>query len=125
MSALNLYKSYNFVDKDPVIDLMRGVIAEQRMKYGRISEDSGVSEATLRNWFDGNTRRPQFATVAAVMGALGYRMAWTMEGQPEKTVTLPPARPQPKAQPKAIPVDRQIASAKFVMERARALNAGA
>ena len=79
MSALKLYKSYNFVDKDPIIDLMRGMLNEQHMPYIKISALSGVSEGTLRNWFDGKTKRPQFATVAAVMGAMGYRMSWVQE----------------------------------------------
>lgn len=82
MSALNLYRSYNFVDKDPVIDLMRDIARASgggRVRYSRISADSGVSEATLRNWFDGKTRRPQYATVAAVMGSLGYRQTWVLD----------------------------------------------
>lgn len=79
MSALNLYKSYNFVDKDPVIDLMRDIVKEQRTAYAKLSYESGVSEATLRAWFDGKTKRPQFATVAAVMSALGYRITWAQE----------------------------------------------
>lgn len=66
-----LYKSYNFVDKDPVIDKMRGAV--NGYKYSEISEKSGVSVTTLHNWFKGNTRRPQYATVVAVMRSLGYK----------------------------------------------------
>lgn len=79
MSALNLYRSYNFVDKDPVIDLMRDLVKGQRMGYAKLAHMSGVSESTLRNWFDGKTRRPQYATVAAVMGSLGYRQTWVYD----------------------------------------------
>lgn len=83
MSALNLYKSYNFTDKDPIIDVLRDLVKQHGGKsggkYKRISEDSGVSAHTLYGWFDGKTKRPQFATVAAVMGALGYRMAWVLD----------------------------------------------
>jgi DNA-binding phage protein len=95
MSSLNLYKSYNFVDKDPIIDLMRGLVSEQKAAYARLSYDSGVSEATLRNWFDGKTKRPQFATVAAVMKALGYRQSWVLESNPAQvlSVTMPPLPP--------------------------------
>jgi DNA-binding phage protein len=71
MSGLKLYKSYNFVDKDPVIDKMRGVVKD--LSYGEISEKSGVSASTLYNWFEGNTKRPQYATVIAVMRSLGYK----------------------------------------------------
>lgn len=128
MSALNLYKSYNFVDKDPVIDLMRGLIQDQKAAYGRLSYDSGVSEATLRNWFDGKTKRPQFATVAAVMSALGYRMHWQLEGNPSQHVTLEipavdaratraPARPKDP--------DRQLAAQAHIRQKLSELAAPA
>lgn len=67
--ALRLYKSYNFVDKDPVIDRVRSIVAGKT--YKEIAEKSGVSITTLHNWFDGQTKRPQFATVAAVVRAMG------------------------------------------------------
>lgn len=79
MSSLNLYKSYNFVDKDPVIDLMSGISQRNKISIPKIAADSGVSEATIRNWFFGKTKRPQFATVAAVMSAMGYRINWSFQ----------------------------------------------
>lgn len=66
-----LYKSYNFVDKDPIIDKMRSAVNGH--KYSEISDKSGVSVTTLHNWFKGNTRRPQYATVVAVMRSLGFK----------------------------------------------------
>jgi DNA-binding phage protein len=36
-----------------------------------VSESSGVTKTTLYNWFNGKTKRPQFATVAAVLIACG------------------------------------------------------
>ena len=74
--SLNLYSSYNFVDKDPVIDLMRSISEHQEIGIPRIAAQSGVSEGTIRNWFYGKTKKPQFATVAAVMSAMGYRVQW-------------------------------------------------
>ena len=38
------------------------------------SHESGVSTTTLRNWFHGATRRPQFCTVNAVARALGKEL---------------------------------------------------
>lgn len=73
-----LYKTYNFVDKDPVIDRLRGYT--KGIKYSKISADSGVSVTTLRNWFEGQTKRPQYATVIAVMRALGYRESFVQMG---------------------------------------------
>ena len=74
--ANRLYKSYNFVDKDPVIDKLRTIIKREGHSYSELSELSGVSVQTFYNWFDGNTRRPQYATIAAVIGALGYRISF-------------------------------------------------
>lgn len=70
--SLKLYKSYNFRIKDPVIDLMRTAIADTGISYRKIERDSGVTSTTLRNWFHGKTRRPQHATVMAVVRAIGY-----------------------------------------------------
>jgi predicted transcriptional regulator len=75
MSSLNLYRSYNFTDKDPVIDLIGTVISKSGRTYQQIAAEAGVSEGTLRNWIYGSTKRPQFATVMAV-GALGYSVSW-------------------------------------------------
>lgn len=74
-----LYKSYNFVDKDPVIDRMRGMVNGH--KYSEVSAKSGVSATTLYNWFEGNTKRPQYATVIAVARALGYKEQFVKKGK--------------------------------------------
>jgi transcriptional regulator with XRE-family HTH domain len=75
-SSIPLYKTYMFKDKDPVIDRLRTMVADDGSKYSEISNASGVSYSTLHNWFDGATRRPQYATIAAVAGALGYEMTF-------------------------------------------------
>ncbi len=67
---LRPYKTYSFVTKDPVIDLLRTVKDDTKAKIAHISGDSGVSSGTLYNWFSGKTRRPQFATVVAVARAM-------------------------------------------------------
>ena len=68
------YKSYNFVDKDPIIDEIRTVVRDSGATYKRIEEQSGVCAVTLRNWFDGKTRKPQAATINAVLRSLGYKL---------------------------------------------------
>lgn len=72
--GLKTYKSYNFIDKDPVIDIVRGIVEESGLSYDKVSGESDVSTTTLRGWFDGQTKRPQYATVAAVLGGLGYEL---------------------------------------------------
>jgi predicted transcriptional regulator len=69
------YKSYNFVDKDPMIDQVRTVILDSTMTYRAIADLSGVTETTIRNWLDGSTKRPQAATFNAVLRACGYKLA--------------------------------------------------
>lgn len=66
------YKTYNFKDKDPVIDEMRTALQDSGKSYQEVHEDSGVSATTLYNWFNGETRRPQFATIRAAARAMGY-----------------------------------------------------
>ena len=72
MTAFKPYKSYNFRDKDPVIDELRTVVQDSGASYTQINEESGVSTSCLYQWFHGATRRPSHAAVAAVASALGY-----------------------------------------------------
>lgn len=69
---MKIYKSYNFRNKDPVIDILRTAIKDGGHEWSDISDDSGVSVQTLYNWFNGGVRRPQFATVQAVARSIGY-----------------------------------------------------
>jgi transcriptional regulator with XRE-family HTH domain len=66
------YLSYNFRDKDPVVDQLRTLLQDENASYKEVHELSGVSVSTLYNWFEGPTRRPQYATVMAVARSLGY-----------------------------------------------------
>ena len=68
-----LYRSYSFKTKDPVIDRVRTIVQDEGLSYRDIHIISGVSASTLTNWFEGETRKPQYATVAAVTASLGYK----------------------------------------------------
>lgn len=68
--TLHVYKSYNFVDKDPIIDYTRTKVFANGGP-NKIAKASGVAGSTLYNWYHKKTRRPQFATVAAVLLACG------------------------------------------------------
>lgn len=67
------YKSYSFIEKDPVIDALRTAVSQHGFTYPELHEKSGVAYTTIHNWFHGKTRRPQFATVAAVARAMGKK----------------------------------------------------
>lgn len=67
------YRSYSFIDKDPIIDSLRTAVSSSKKSYRELHEESDVSVSTIRGWFHGSTRRPQFATVAAVLRATGKK----------------------------------------------------
>ncbi|MBO4228368.1 hypothetical protein [Bradyrhizobium neotropicale] len=71
---VRVYRTYNYIDKNPVIDKVRTLIQDEGLikKLGIVHEISGVSTSTLDNWFNGTTRSPQHATIAAVITSLGY-----------------------------------------------------
>jgi len=68
------YKSYNFLDKDPIIDEVRSVFQAAGVTKQWIEDESGVTSQTLHAWFEGKTRRPQAATVNAVLRAMGKKL---------------------------------------------------
>lgn len=86
---MKIYNSYSFVDKDPVIDELRTVIQDEGASFTFIENSSGVSGQTIRNWFDGKTKRPQNASIEAVVRCLGY------ERRIKKPTGKKAAAPQP------------------------------
>ena len=80
--AMKFYKSYSFVDKDPAIDFARTAISDLGLTYHQVSELSDVSVGTLVGWFHGTVRRPQHATIMAVMRGIGYEQRWVKLRKP-------------------------------------------
>jgi transcriptional regulator with XRE-family HTH domain len=74
------YKSYLFVDKDPVIDKLRTMVERSGLTYTQTADMSGVAVSTIYNWFHGATKRPQFATVIAVVRSLGHDVTFIKSG---------------------------------------------
>lgn len=91
------YKSYSFVDKDPIIDEIRTIVGASGASYKWIEDTSGVTVTTLYAWFSGKTRKPQAATINAVLRALGYKLAPVPNGVAVKFMPpMPlPLRPEP------------------------------
>jgi transcriptional regulator with XRE-family HTH domain len=75
--TINQYVFYSFKDHDPIIDHMRTIFADEKVSYTDVHERSGVSVGTFHNWFNGKTKRPQYATVMAAARSLGYDMVLT------------------------------------------------
>lgn len=72
MAKQTTYKSYVFIDKDPIIDEVGGLVKDTGTAWQEIEDGGGPKTATLRNWFRGRTRRPQFATVRAAIRTMGH-----------------------------------------------------
>lgn len=81
MRSLGVYKSYSFRTKDPVIDELRTVVKDEAVSYQQVADASGVSAGTLHNWFQGETRRPQHASIMAVTRAMGYDYVLVRKGK--------------------------------------------
>jgi transcriptional regulator with XRE-family HTH domain len=79
--ALRLYRSYSFIDKDPVIDRIRTIVKDEGLSYQEIHFIAGVAAGTLKGWFEGEVRKPQYATIAAVTYALGYKTEFVKSKQ--------------------------------------------
>jgi len=94
------YKSYRFIDKDPIIDQMRTMLADSGMTYGQVAAASGVSRSCLAGWFDGDTKRPHHASARAAIAVMGYQLTIVKEGhhrpngpKPKRAKSLPRVPP--------------------------------
>lgn len=62
-------------EQDPVVDRVRTCMADTGYTIADVARDSGVSYTTLANWINGETMRPQYATLCAAIRAMGYDFA--------------------------------------------------
>ncbi|RPH72763.1 MAG: hypothetical protein EHM78_02335 [Myxococcaceae bacterium] len=76
MPRIHVYRTYNFIEKDPICDKARTALQDALGErfVSRVAKLSGVAYSTAKNIFEGPTRRPQFATIAAMMTAAGYTL---------------------------------------------------
>ena len=72
------YKSYGFDgDHDPILDKLATVMEDGNLSWTEVHEKSGVSPQTILNYVYRLTRRPRFATLAAVFAIYGYDLTPT------------------------------------------------
>ena len=82
---LNRDRGYRFVDRDPQMVELCGLISMSEMSVGeiieRIYEATGgaysVSKSTINSWLNGKVNRPQNFGMTWVAFALGYERKWT------------------------------------------------
>lgn len=69
-------RDYRWLDKDPVKDELQTVLQDigmfSRAKLRQVAVLANRAPATLDNLFFGSTKRPQNATVAAILEGIGY-----------------------------------------------------
>lgn len=70
--TLRLYRSYNFVTKDPAIDKLRTAMKDEGISEKELHVLSNVGQTTIENWFQGKTMSPQHRTLAAAAAAMGF-----------------------------------------------------
>lgn len=99
-NGVRFYPAYNYrwVDKDPVIDRLRTLVQDEGLSYGKLSAISRVSATTYSNWFDGDTKRPQYATIAATVMSLGHEIDFVKK----KTINYDKAYDKARAEIAAI-----------------------
>jgi hypothetical protein len=86
---LRLYKSYMFKNKDPVIDEMRTIIQDNfgsitHKALKQIEADGGPTITCMDNWFKGDTKRPQSASIEAAGRAMGMKRVWVKSNNGRK-----------------------------------------
>jgi hypothetical protein len=70
---VNRDSGYRFTDgRDPVLELVSRAVTDSGWSLKRIEDKSGVCAPTIRKWQNGQTKRPQNATVEMVLRTLGY-----------------------------------------------------
>lgn len=75
------YLAYNWIDKDPDMELILGLIGDSGLSPEDIEHETEklghkVSRYTIMGWLYKSVRRPQNFTMTIVALALGYQKTW-------------------------------------------------
>jgi hypothetical protein len=95
---------YNWLDKDPDMDLIVALIGEagfspEDVEYETEKLGHKVSRYTVLNWLYGGVKRPQNYTMTIVALACGYAKTWgPLNASSSQTVSAPVQKPTPRAQ---------------------------
>jgi hypothetical protein len=110
---ITIRRTYNWIDKDPVVDKCMALANKMgvRGQYHKMALLTGMSPSTFANWDKGATKRPQHASVACFVEALGHEYTiqeknahfdlerelesgrrWWKKNKPPKTAKKKPAK---------------------------------
>jgi hypothetical protein len=83
------YLQYNWLEKDPDMDLILGLIGESGLSPEDIEHETErlghrVSRFTVLSWMYKGVRRPQNFTLTIVALALGYQKTWAPTVKPSR-----------------------------------------
>jgi hypothetical protein len=84
MADLRILRTYRYIDKNPVIDVMRTALQDvgigvEKKRLRIAAEISGLSHSCLEGLFHGETRNPQHRTVYGLMSSIGFKETWVVE----------------------------------------------
>ena len=78
MAYTKILRPYHFIDKNPVIDVVRTAIEDEGLskKLQIVADLASLSRSTIDGWLDGDIRDPRHSSIMAVMIGLGYKTEW-------------------------------------------------
>jgi transcriptional regulator with XRE-family HTH domain len=71
---------YRFIDKDPIIDLIRTAYSQGELELKSLAAEARVHPQTISRWLYGDVKRPQNWTVQKVLRALGVETRYYLVG---------------------------------------------
>jgi transcriptional regulator with XRE-family HTH domain len=107
-----LTRSYNFIDRDPEIDVFRTIWQREKLREKDLAVLAGLSASTVKNMFGGETKRPAHTTFAKMAHAMGYTYGLHRELAPVYATELPKARQEYTLHKAALAKKRQRAAKK-------------
>jgi hypothetical protein len=92
--TLWMKRSYNFIDKDPEIDVFRTLYQKQRIRETDLAVLAGLSVTTVKKMFGGETRQPRHSTFGKLAGAMGQEYGLRPIREVDYKTEIPIAREQ-------------------------------
>lgn len=72
--ALGLDKSYNFVDKDPIVEALLAARRRSGKPLARIAYESDLTLGTVVRLFEGKTKSPHLRTIRRLAKVFGLQL---------------------------------------------------
>lgn len=81
MAVVRVLRTYRWIDKDPVVDELRTMVNDEGLskRLNIVADLASLARTTVHNLFKGETKRPQNATVMAIVTSLGYQRKFVRE----------------------------------------------